>query len=157
VAEPHDDLDREILSLHREGLTDHAIGDKLGLSRTTIDRRISRMGLTSNTLRNIRGASVAHPEATSDDPVDVHDALQAHLDPQQITDMTPPFRRRELSPDEIEAATKSLAEGEALPVICQRLGVTPATLRRQVLQTLWDNWCEAHGLEKSSCPPDLDF
>jgi hypothetical protein len=89
--------------------------------------------------------------------MDTDDALHAHLDPEQITDMTPIFRRRELTPGELEEATRSLAEGEELSAICQRLGVTPATLRQQVLQTLWDCWTAAHGLPQSRCPQALDF
>ena len=107
---------------------------------------------SSRTLQKTRGASVGRPEAISHGLVqdldidrvnparDVHDAPQAHLDPQQITDMTPIFRWRELAPDEIEEAMKPLGEGEELSTICQRLGVTPATLRQQVLQMLWNTF-----------------
>lgn len=148
--------DREIARLVRCSAT--TVGTYRGELQD--ERRASSRRVQMDTLPNPPPAP-AEPEPSpvpaNPAPLDRHDTPQAHLEAEQVMDLDPIARRRELSPGELEEATRSLAEGEDFSALCQRLRVTPATLRQQVLQMLWHHWTAAHGLQQSRCPQALDF
>ena len=66
-------------------------------------------------------------------------------------------RRRELARSELEAAARQMALGLALGRVASDLGVMPSVLRRQLLQMLWQLWCETRGIDPGPGPVDLSF
>ena len=58
MAEPRDELDREILALHSKGLTDVQMAKALGKARTAVQSRVKRLGLQPHSAQRTHAALV---------------------------------------------------------------------------------------------------
>jgi hypothetical protein len=70
--------------------------------------------------------------------------------------MTPRFQRRPLSPGERRWALQQLAQGSHLPAVARRLGITPGTLKRALLEWAWQTLCVSHGVAGVPLPAGSD-
>jgi ParB-like nuclease domain len=111
MAEPRDDLDRQILALHAQGLTDAEISRQLGRPARTIGYRLTkRLGLKSHTRTNSRDRVVEQFKTTS--AFSVQD-----LDIDRISADAATQMRIRLSPQTIREYADVMEEGEIFPPI----------------------------------------